>query len=128
METRIDLDLAAAEIEQRRGAWEKRGLSVGTLTWRDQARRWPDQIVESRQESVDPDSIRVLLERGAAAAAEVVLYRGGWADVTRVNVAAPDDRREHLTAHCDLSPQSFGELRDDFVSSFIANSDRWPAP
>jgi hypothetical protein len=79
METRIDLDLAAAEIERRRGPREQRGLSVGVPTLRDQARRWRDLIVQSRYAAIDPDSVTIFLEAGTAAVAEVVPYRGGFA-------------------------------------------------
>jgi hypothetical protein len=127
METRIDLDLATAEIERRREAWEQRGLSVGTLTWRDQARQWPDLIVESRLDAVDPDSVKVVLERGRAVA-EVVLYRGGWADVEWANYAGPDGDHHPEKTHDDLTPQTFGEVLDSLVDSLVASGDRWPAP
>jgi hypothetical protein len=75
----IDLDAAAKAIEARRSNWERLGFHVGQLTWRDQARGWPWQLV-SRDRAVQPDSVGFRLNRGVAEGG-IVLFDGGWADV-----------------------------------------------
>ena len=39
--SKVDLDLAAAEIESRRARWMAAGFEVGELTWRDIVAGWP---------------------------------------------------------------------------------------
>lgn len=75
----VDLDAAAKVIEDRLHVWRARGLEVGPLTWRDEARGWPWQLV-SRKRAHWPDSVGFRVRRGPAMGA-VVLFGGGWADV-----------------------------------------------
>lgn len=79
METLIDLEAAAAVIENRRAFWKAMGIEASETTWRDQGRGWPPPIVTDRRSVLDPDSIGVELRKGEQEGS-VVLFKGGWAD------------------------------------------------
>ena len=48
MDRIVDLDQAAAEIESRRAAWVAAGLTVGPVTWRDEAAPRPKPLETER--------------------------------------------------------------------------------
>ncbi|WP_405912912.1 hypothetical protein OG760_18945 [Streptomyces sp. NBC_00963] len=81
MERIVDLDAVAGEIERRRGGWAAAGLQVGAITWRDEAAQWPQPLETDRCRVRDPDSVGVHIVGVQSAEAEVVIFRGGWADV-----------------------------------------------
>jgi hypothetical protein len=77
----LDLDAVGAALEERRQGWETAGFTVGMLTWRDEAAPWPQELIHDRSKVSDPDSVGVVLRRGADEA-EIVVFRGGWADLS----------------------------------------------
>lgn len=81
MDRIVNLDAAAAEIEHRRGRWTGVGLTVGAVTWRDELARWPQRLETNRGRVQDPDSVGVRVLGDDDAEAQVVLFRGAWADV-----------------------------------------------
>jgi hypothetical protein len=80
----VDLDAVAAEVTGRVRGWAARGLTVEDLTWRDAAESEPQSLHRDRAAVADPESLGVTLRRGPEREAQVVLWRGGWADVTVV--------------------------------------------
>jgi len=80
MDVRIDLDAAAAQIAQRRDAWEEQGISVGDPTWREIAEGWPPVLKTARSEVREADSVGVALSKDMHEGS-VVLFQGGWADL-----------------------------------------------
>ncbi|MFF4415491.1 hypothetical protein ACFYY8_23410 [Streptosporangium sp. NPDC001559] len=116
----IDLDQAAAEITARLLAWTARGLSPGPITWRDETAPWPQPLETDRALVVDPDSVGVRV-RGADEWAEVqiVLYRGGWADLDAM-------ANEEVVAECPqiTTPEKFGALLDSATTRFLDTD--WP--
>jgi hypothetical protein len=121
MDRLIDLDRAAELIEARRRGWESSGITAGHTTWRDEREPWPQKLHNDRGSVVDPDSVGVRLERGYSEA-EVVLFRGGWADVQcgriagsgqTVNSEAPEVR--------DLA--SFARLLDTTTQRVLYSED-----
>ncbi|MDQ0596526.1 hypothetical protein QF037_000871 [Streptomyces canus] len=111
MERVVDLDRAAAEITERRRGWERAGLIVEAVTWRDEAASWPQVLETERGRVQDPDSIGVLISDPNEAELGVVLFRGGWADVDALTLAG-DVVAEAPTVD---SPMRFGVLRDHCV-------------
>jgi hypothetical protein len=87
---RIDLDVAAAEIEARRPTWTAAGFDVGALTWRDSSME-SNQPNISRSDTSDPRSLGVRCVRGPVEFTVVLFYSPeadlGWADVTGVDFA-----------------------------------------
>ncbi|MFF2847504.1 hypothetical protein ACFVT5_14395 [Streptomyces sp. NPDC058001] len=81
MERVVDLDQAAAVIAERAARWLEAGLTVGEVTWRDEAAPWSQQLETDRELVRDPDSVGVLISGPADAELSLVLFRGGWADV-----------------------------------------------
>jgi hypothetical protein len=81
MDHLVDLDSAASQIAIRRTTWADHGLSAGATTWRDGAGTWPQRLESDRSIVVDPDSVGVHIEGPGNSEAEVVLFRGAWADV-----------------------------------------------
>ncbi|MFD0526020.1 hypothetical protein ACFQ1I_00230 [Kitasatospora arboriphila] len=81
MERVIDLDHAAVEVAERSPAWERRGLTVGHVSWRDEAAPWPQRLETDRSSVTEPDSIGILITGPGEAQLSVVLFRGGWADI-----------------------------------------------
>jgi hypothetical protein len=92
----INLDEAAQAIADLRLAWTDDQLRVGPTTWRDASEDWPQSLHRDRGEVADPDSVGVTFnDPSEQRAGHVVLFRGGWADVsvavgTTIDVRAPD--------------------------------------
>jgi hypothetical protein len=108
----IDLDMAAAEIEAKRAEWMRAGLVVRPVTWRDQAEGWPPPIKTDRALVVEPDSVGVLVENGGRSTMQVVLFKGGWADVDLIDWAADAVVTDNPTV-ADVA--AFGRLLDGFA-------------
>ena len=118
MERIVDLDLAAAEIERRRPSWLANGLQPGPTTWRESAGSWPFPIVPDRARVTDPDSVGIVVKADARGAMEIVLFRGGWADLT---VVVYDHQGDPVLAAPDIAtPEAFGVTLDDSVQTLLA--------
>ncbi|WP_344628341.1 hypothetical protein, partial [Kitasatospora arboriphila] len=107
MERVIDLDHAAVEVAERSPAWERRGLTVGHVSWRDEAAPWPQRLETDRSSVTEPDSIGILITGPGEAQLSVVLFRGGWADIDFI--ATIDDAGVLPAPDID-SAQAFGDL------------------
>lgn len=83
MEHLVDLDAALAILERRQRTWELQGVEVAEVTWRDGNENWPQRLHRDRGQVIDPDSLGIHLRHGLSEV-EIVLFRGGWADVTRL--------------------------------------------
>ncbi len=118
MDRIIDLDAAAAEIDRRRPAWQEHGLQVGPTTWRD-ADAWPQRIQPERDKAIDPDSVGVVVKAGDQGEMQIVLFRGGWADLEVVAFDRPDE--PILDAPEFSSPEAFGTALDQAVDTLL----RW---
>ncbi|MGW6979266.1 hypothetical protein ACWGE1_07445 [Streptomyces sp. NPDC054932] len=81
MDRVVDLDEAAVVLAERTVGWTSAGLDVGRVTWRDAEASWPQPLETDRARAHDPDSIGVVVSGPGEAVLEVVLFRGGWADV-----------------------------------------------
>jgi hypothetical protein len=77
----VDLDQAAAEIIKRHSAWQAYGLLAGPITWRDESAPWPQRLETDRSQVSDPDSVGIRITGPNDSELEIVLFRGGWADV-----------------------------------------------
>ena len=119
MVAKIDLDLAAEQITACGAAWEARGLHVGELTWRDQFRTWPDQVVAGRAQASEPDSVGVKVTRGDEEG-QVVLYDGGWADVEYWAGDVANDAVCEVAGDYDepLTQGGFASVLDGFGARF----------
>ncbi len=80
VERRIDLDQVAGLICRHAVAWERAGLVVGALTWRDVGVPWPYPLKADRREVADADSVGVEV-RKQEQEGRLVVFRGGWADL-----------------------------------------------
>jgi hypothetical protein len=114
----VDLDAAVVEIERRRERWTALGFLVGPVTWRDEADSWPLTLWTDRALVVDPDSIGVGLERGDLTAANVTLFRGGWADVELFSPALDSVVIENPGVP-DVA--AFGLVLDDVLRASVGN-------
>ena len=85
----VDLDRAASEIIKRQSAWRARGLTAGLITWRDESAPWPQPFETDRSRVSDPDAAGIRITGPDHTELEVVLFRGGWADVDYL--ASEDD-------------------------------------
>lgn len=85
MDRTIDLDQAAVEITRRRSGWESDGFAAGPLTWREEAASWPRKLETDRAKVIDPDSIGVRIDGPGQSEVSVVLFRGGWADLSALS-------------------------------------------
>ncbi|MFF5706581.1 hypothetical protein ACFY7H_29445 [Streptomyces sp. NPDC012794] len=81
MDRVVDLDEAAVLMLERVARWRAAGLEVGEMTWRDWEAKWPQPLETDRARVNDPDSLGVVISGSAEAELQVVLFRGGWADV-----------------------------------------------
>jgi hypothetical protein len=115
----LDLDLAAAQIIQRLPAWASLGLTVGPVTWRDEAEAWPRALQTDRMCVADPDSVGVRIQGPDDSEVEVVLFRGGWADVNAVKGPVTADTKIVTEAPEPASPEEFGLLLDSCVERFL---------
>ena len=118
MPSRIDLDAAAAQIESRREAWAASGLDVGYLTWRDQGASWPPVITTDRSEVKSADSVGIGVRKGAQEGS-VVLFDGGWADLSWWSGEPTHDPLDEAPGWDDwLDLERFGALLDRFADMF----------
>ncbi|MFD9304096.1 hypothetical protein ACFWCB_15835 [Streptomyces sp. NPDC060048] len=118
----VDLDQAAAEITARLPAWTASGLDPRPITWRDETLVWPQPLETDRALVADPDSIGVrILGTDGWSEVQVVLYRGGWADLDALT-------GNELTAECPqiITPEGFGDLLDSSVTRFLGTGRRPP--
>jgi hypothetical protein len=115
----LDLDRAAKAVSDRRDEWSNAGLAVHPITWMDNDVPWPAPIVTERSQVLRPRSLRVHLERGQGAEAEVVLYAGGWADVGLLTPSMTLGQEEY---HELDDVDEFGALLDNVVSRLLAPS------
>jgi len=63
MESRVDLDRVAALISRHAIAWDRAGLMVDPLTWRDVGEPWPFPLREDRSQVVEADSVGVAIRK-----------------------------------------------------------------
>ena len=113
MDKLIDLDTVAAELERRRAVWTAAGFTVGPLTWRDAAAGWPQPLVTDRSAVIDPESVGVRL-RDDGQEAELVLWTGGWADLTALIAGKYVDEAPEfgdVAACVAVADDLFGRLR-----------------
>lgn len=115
----IDLDKAAAVIAERARRWIAAGLTVGQVTWRDEAARWPQPLETDRSLVRDPDSVGVLIAGAEDSELSVVLFRGGWADVDFI---ANLDDAGMLPASGIDSTEVFGTQLDQWVPCALGTS------
>ncbi|MFB9905094.1 hypothetical protein [Allokutzneria oryzae] len=119
MDRLVDLDAAAQEIESRRTTWEQAGFTVGQKTWHDFTAPWPQTLHTDRAAVEDPDSVGIRLDHDGGPALEIVLFTGGWADVTAI------DFQIHELVALDggdiTTPAAFGDLLDQ-AFSFVHRS------
>ena len=90
MESRVDLDQVAGLIARHAFAWEESGLVVGPLTWSDAAWQWPSPLREDRGQVAEPDSVGVTV-RKYGQEGQLVVFRGGWADLEYWSGDASDE-------------------------------------
>jgi len=119
VDANIDLDVAAEQITARAAGWEARGLQVGPLTWRDQARRWPHQVVSGRFQAAEPGSVGIKVMCGDEEG-ELVLYTGGWADILYWGGKGGSDVVDEMVGDYDapLTLEDFGHVLDSFGARF----------
>ncbi|WP_327088365.1 hypothetical protein OIE66_39605 [Nonomuraea sp. NBC_01738] len=120
MERIVDLDLAAAQIAVRLPDWEARGLLVGSVTWRDEAAPWPQPLETERARVADPDSIGIRFSSSSDdTEMEIVLYRGGWADLDVLEGPVTPD--SEVVSECPQlrSAAEFGALLDSCVDRYF---------
>jgi hypothetical protein len=77
----IDLDAAALILRRHLEAWASAGCEATAITWRDAAAGWNAPFLTNRSSAADPDSVGVRLRWPNDREADIVLFRGGWADV-----------------------------------------------
>jgi hypothetical protein len=90
MESRVDLDQVAALITRHAVAWEESGLGAGALTWRDAAASWPSRLRGDRGQVAEPDSVGVAVRKHGQEG-QLVVFRGGWADLEYWSGGASDE-------------------------------------
>jgi hypothetical protein len=116
MENRIDLDKAAAVLEHRLVSWQKRGLSTGRVTWRDEGNT--AVLTVDRSSVRNPDSIGVHVRLGKQEG-QLVLFKGGWADLEYWSGDIDDPPILEAPGWDDwLDLGRLGSLLDDFSGRF----------
>lgn len=85
MERVIDLDAAAATATSVIGACDIPGLRVEELTWLDMRSEWPRIFIADRRSVAEPFSLGIRALTGDRECTLVVYY-GGWADISFVDV------------------------------------------
>ncbi|WP_327412043.1 hypothetical protein [Streptomyces sp. NBC_01233] len=111
----IDLDQAAAEITARLPTWTTSGHSPGPLTWRDGQAPWPQRLETNRTLVADPDSVGLrILGADAWSELQIVLYRGGWADVDALTADEVVTEGPRVVGR-----EEFGDLLDSAVTRFL---------
>ncbi len=83
----VDLDEAAALVDERVPRWRAAGLVPGRPTWRDAAAPWPQPLLTDRSSVHDPDSLGIVLTGPSDSELQVCLYRGGRADIDFFDLA-----------------------------------------
>ena len=112
MDVRIDLDAAAAQIEERRQAWEREGIAVCDATWREVGEAWPPVLKTSRSDVTEADSVGVSLPKGEREGS-VVLFQGDRADLLYWSGHAADQPVDEAPGWDDwLTLERFGDLLD----------------
>jgi hypothetical protein len=95
LEIILDLDAVAALLESQRSRLIAAGCTVAPLTWRDPSEpSWPDTLKTDRVSVLDPDSVGLKVETPDNYA-EVVVFRGGWADACWGQWAGLDEPTWH---------------------------------
>ena len=113
MDRILDLDQAASEIAKRQNAWKTRGLTTGAITWRDESAPWPQSFETDRSKVSYPDSVGIRVAGPNHAELEIVLFRGGWADV---DYFADSDEFGPILAFGLTSASMFAALLDTWVA------------
>jgi hypothetical protein len=113
----VDLDDAAAEIERRRPVWAQQAVRLLATTWRDASEPWPQQLRADRMDVTDPDSLGIHLQYGNSEVF-IVLFRGGWADVTFWRPA----QEPIMDAPKIPDVPTYGAVVDQFVAKLIESS------
>jgi hypothetical protein len=86
------------------------------VTWRDEAEGWPHTLQTDRSAAVDPDSVGVAFDGDAGPLGEIVLFRGGWADVNLVDATSD----QVITGNPPIpTVVAFGEVLDDLVDRLL---------
>ncbi|MFE7532513.1 hypothetical protein ACFU7Y_43500 [Kitasatospora sp. NPDC057542] len=128
MEHVLDLDEAAARIAARAPRWRAARLTVEPFTWRDGLAPWPQPLETDRSRVADPDSLGLrLADPLTGGELDVVLFRGGWADVTYLAAGwegKPATAEEHepggvipardITSAADFEARLIGWMGDVF--------------
>lgn len=118
MDGLIDLDAAAAVASSRIEAWRGPVVQVEPLTWRDAAQPWPQRLSTDRQQVIEPDSLGLRV-RGGDQEGTLVVFRGGWADLTYVDLATSvDPVVEAVGWEEPLRLEDYGLLVDRFLGLF----------
>lgn len=90
MESWVDLDQVAGLISRHAFACNEPGLVVGPLTWRDTAGPWPFPLRVDRGQVAEPDSVGVMVRKHEQEG-QLVVFRGGWADLDYWSGVPSDD-------------------------------------
>ena len=77
----IDLDELLSRLGPMLEHW-RRQATVGPPTWRDESASWPQPIVTDRATIDTPESVGFRLSRDPYNEVDVVVWTGGWADVS----------------------------------------------
>lgn len=118
VEDLVDLDAARREIDRRRHEWTALGLTVGEVTWRDEAEGWPWTLKRVRDEVRNPDSVGVTVRKGSQEG-EVVLFRGGWCDFGYWSGDVADDPINDAPGYPDqMTVEEFGKVLDRLAALF----------
>jgi len=115
VEACIDLDAAAALIQERIAGWSALGLSTQGITWCDYVSEWPRRITTDRFSVADPYSVGIAVTRDALEGS-LILYRGGWADLLFWSGNAEDENIIDEVHGWDdpLSMEAFTSVLDRF--------------
>lgn len=106
----VDLDHVAALIRSRSRSLMEDEIVVEPLLWMDNDDEWPRRLVREREVVKRPMSVGMRLSRRDRAAAEVIVYAGGWADGS----AATKD--EQMTEYVEVDkPSDVAPLLDRVV-------------
>jgi hypothetical protein len=114
METRLNLDVVAAGIRERVPNWEGRGQEVGPITWRDGGSR---ELTVDRTDVLEPDSVGVLV-RTNGQEGQLVMYRGGWAEISFCDSEKNDEVIEVIGWEDWITLDAVGSVVDRFGCLF----------
>ncbi len=114
----IDLDAAAAQIRNRVASWRDHGLDVGEVTWSDG--QTATYVITDDRDAVRGDySVGVKARRGAIEG-ELLLYAGGWCDLTVWSGDPAEEPIDEAPGWEDwLDLQAFGRVLDRFESLLL---------